>query len=122
MFENDWFLSPREVVGNMRTYIAVLLVDALVLVALFYVNADWQWRIAYAASPHGHTSGYVPSFSYSLFTQIFTMSSSGVSLASPLTLDWIQVLGVALVIINGWYLYSTYAKRKTPPASPANPA
>ena len=102
----------------MRSYVVVLLLDALLLVALFYVSSDMAWRTAYAMTPHGHTSGYSVSFSYSLFTQIFTMSAGGATLASPPTLDWIQVLGVAIVLLNGWYLYTAYSKGRPHPAAP----
>lgn len=96
----------------MKAYLKVLLLDALLLIGLFYVTGDLQWRVAYAATPHGHTAGYSPSLSYSVFTQVFTMAGSGASLASPLTLDWVQVLATALVILNGWYLYTAYAARR----------
>jgi hypothetical protein len=98
----------------------VLAADAALLVALFYVVEDWTWRVAYAESPHGHTEGYAVSFSYSLFTQIFTMSANGARLASPPTLDWTQVLVAALVVVNAWYLYSRFSKREgvSVPADP----
>jgi hypothetical protein len=96
----------------VRNYLVVIAVDLLLLVSIVYVLEDLQWRAAYAASAHGHTAGYTPSFSYSFFTQVFTMSRGGASLSSPLTLDWIQLLGIALVLLNGWLLYSTYTKRR----------
>ena len=94
----------------MKAY-QVLVADAFLLVALFFVQSDLQGRVAYAETVHGHTTGYVSSFSYSLFTQAFTMSGPGVSLSSPLTLDWIQVLGALLIVLNGWYLYSAFARK-----------
>jgi hypothetical protein len=115
---DDWFLSASLPVGLVKTYLKVVLVDILILIALYYVVADQQSRVSYAASPHGHTSvGYSVSFGYSLFTQIFTMSGPGVTLSSPPTLDWIQVLVFALVLLNGWFLYSVYRGRSRAPAS-----
>ena len=96
----------------MKSLVLVLLADAMLLLAVFYVVGDLQWRVAYASSPHGHTTGYAASFSYSIFTQVFTMSGSGVTLSSPLTLDWIQVLALVLVVLNGWYVYSLVARRR----------
>ena len=118
MFERDWFLSARSGVGLVRSYVVVLLIDALLLAALFYVSSDMAWRTAFAMTPHGHTSGYMVAFTYSLFTQVFTMSASGATLASPPTLDWIQVLGAAIVILNGWYLYTAFSKRNPRAAAP----
>lgn len=105
----------------MKTYYFVLLIDAILLVAVFYVVGDIQWRVADAGSPHGRTSGYSTSFTYSVFTQVFTMTGKGVVLSSPPTLDWVQVLAVALLVVNGWFLYSVYAGRKNKPAAPASP-
>jgi hypothetical protein len=96
----------------MKTYLLVLLVDLLLAVSLVYVVGDLQWRVAYASSPHPRTTGYATSFAYSVFTRVFTMSGGGISLSSPLTLDWVQVLGVLLVALNGWFLYTVYSKRR----------
>ena len=96
----------------MKNYLVVAVADVLLVVSLVYVLGDLQWRAAYAASAHGHTTGYVPSFSYSLFTRVFTMTGNGATLASPLTLDWVQVLGVALIALNGWAIYVAYNSRR----------
>lgn len=100
----------------MKGYIKVLALDALLLVALYFVLGDLQWRAAKAESPHGHTAaGYAVSYSYSLFTHVFRMTGSGYTLASPLTLDWVQVIGVVLVAVNAWFLYATFSRRKGAP-------
>ncbi len=96
----------------MKRYLTVVVIDFLLLVALLYVAGDQQWRVAYAESPHSRTSGYATSFSYSLFTQVFTMSGKGVSLSSPLTLDWVQVLVAALFVVNAWFVYVTLGARR----------
>ncbi|MDG7011389.1 MAG: hypothetical protein JRN57_04645 [Nitrososphaerota archaeon] len=95
----------------MKRYLAVVLLDAVLLVALFYVLGDIQWRAAYAGSAHARTTGYAVSISYSLFTKVFTMAGNGVTLASPLTLDWVQVLAGVLVAANAWLLYNMYVGR-----------
>ena len=100
----------------MKTYLKVLGFDVLLLVALYFVIGDLLWRAAKAGSPHGHTAtGYAVSYTYSLFTQIFTMSGGGTTLASPLTLDWVQVIGALLVVVNVWFLYVTFLGRKDVP-------
>ncbi|MDE1853718.1 MAG: hypothetical protein KGI38_08230 [Thaumarchaeota archaeon] len=95
-----------------KNTLTVLVIDAVLLIALFYVVGDLQWRVTYATSAHSACPppgcGYAPSFSYSLLTQFFTMAGNGVSLTSPPTLDWIQALSYALVAINAWFVYRWY--------------
>jgi len=35
-----------------------------------------------------------------------------VSLTSPPTLDWVQLLVLVLVAVNGWFAYRVYRSRK----------
>jgi len=96
-----------------RTALTVLVADIILLVGEFYVIQDLQWRTSYAASPHANApNGYNPSFAYNIFTQFFTMSGNGVSLTSPPTLDWIQLLTVALVVLNLWFAYTYWKGRR----------
>ena len=100
----------------------VLLADIVLVVALYFVLQDLSWRAYYAMSPHdacGGLCGYTPSSGYSLFTRFFTMAGNGVSLTSPPTLDWVQVLAVALLVANGWYLYTVLMARRKSTAGPA---
>jgi hypothetical protein len=107
----------------VRTVFKVLTADVVLLIALYYVIQDLQWRTSYATSPHANAlHGYSPSFAYNLFTRIFTMSGSGLSLTSPPTLDWVQVLAVALLAINAWYAYVTLTKRRAAATSQAGRA
>ena len=41
------------------------------------------------------------------------MAGSTVSLTSPPTLDWIQLLVLVLVAVNGWFAYRAYRSRKS---------
>jgi hypothetical protein len=95
-----------------RTAILVLAADVLLLAAEFLVLQDLQWRSSFAASAHAGTNGYAPSFAYSILTQFFTMSGNGVSLTSPPTLDWVQLLAIVLVAINVWFGYTVLVKRR----------
>lgn len=51
-------------------------------------------------------------------TQLFTMDGAtsgqnlGQHLVSPPTLDWLQVLALALVVINVWFAYSSLTSRR----------
>ena len=93
--------------------IGVALTDAILLIFAYFVQQDLEWRSGYASS-----HGYSVSTSYSLLTRVFTMSRSGTSLSSPLTLDWIQVVIALLIIVNvtyfvGWMLGSRGASSKS---------
>jgi len=108
----DGFLSTRSVFGAMiRTALAVLVADIILLAAMFSVFQDLQWRTGYAASTHAGTAGYAPSFSYSLLIQFFNMAGKGVSLTSPPTLDWVQTLAYVLVVLNVWFAVSALKNR-----------
>ena len=99
----------RSVVA--RVPFRLISLDVFFIVLAYLVARDQEARAAYAASLHDACAGlcsYTPSFSYGFFTQYFTMSGNGVTLTSPPTLDWFQVIAVVLVAINGWYFYSTY--------------
>ena len=101
----------------MKLGYKVLLVDIVVVVALYFVLSDLSWRSSYAEAPHDRCGGlcsYVPSFSFSFLTRFFTMTGNGLPLTSPPTLDWVQVLSVLLILANGWYLYSLLQSRRTP--------
>ncbi len=98
----------------VRTALAVIAADIILLVGEYYVIQDLQWRATYAASVHNACGGpcsYAPSFSYNLLTQFFTMSGGRLPLVSPPTLDWVQALVLALVLVNGWFAYKVIKDR-----------
>jgi len=98
----------------IRNVIKVLIADFVLLSSAFLVLQDLQVRAAYAASPHHACSqlcSYSPSFSYGLLTQFFTMDGNGQHLVSPSTLDWVQIVAVALVVANAWFAYAAILKR-----------
>jgi hypothetical protein len=82
----------------VRTLIKAILADAVLVFALCLVLLDLQWKVDYAAS-NGMQN---PSFSYSILTRGFSMFDPRVNmtLASPPTLDLVQVLLVVLVVLN----------------------
>lgn len=91
----------------------VALTDFVLLVALYQVFQDLAWRTYYAGTPHASAaSGYTPSFSYSLFTRTFTMGGGSLTLVSPPTLDWVQLLVCLLVAVNAWLVYSMLRTRQ----------
>jgi hypothetical protein len=91
-----------------RTGLKVLAADIVLIVTLFYVTQDLQWRSSYAG-----TLSYAPSFSYSVLTQFFTMARGTLLLTSPPTLDWVQTLAYALVVVNAWFVYVIIKTRRS---------
>jgi hypothetical protein len=87
------------------------LADLVLLVALYFVLQDLAWRAYYSGVPHAGVSGYAPSSSYSVLIRYFAMAGSAVNLTSPSTLDWVQLLGLALVVVNAWLAYGIYRSR-----------
>ncbi len=109
----------------MKSGYKVLLFDLVVVIALYFVLSDLSWRSYYAMSPHDACGGlcsYTPSFGYSILARFFTMAGNGTSLTSPPTLDWVQVIAVALLLVNGYYLYLVLHSRKNPQAAPVQHA
>jgi hypothetical protein len=108
--------QPGSITRAIRATYKVVIVDLLVLLALYYVLQDLQWRTNYAASPHaacGKICEYSPSFGYSFLTRFFTMAGNGVSLTSPPTLDWVQLLALVLIAANGWFIYDVLRSRRS---------
>jgi hypothetical protein len=104
----------------IRTAYKVALVDLVLVIALYFVFQDLAWRDYYAGTPHARVSGYSPSTSYSLLVRLFTMAGGSLSLTSPPTLDWVQVIAYVLVAVNGWLVYALLKSR--PPSVDSVPA
>jgi hypothetical protein len=83
----------------------VLVADALLIVAGYFVAVDLQWRSSYAVS-----EGLAPSTSYLPFVRLFTMAGRAFPLQSPPTLDWLQTLVAAFIVLNLWYVFTALRK------------
>ncbi len=97
----------------VRTGYKILVADAVLLFGEYLILQDLRWRSTFASS-----EGFSPSFSYSVLTQFFTMSGRGLTLESPPTLDWVQLIVAVLVVMNAWYLVHLVRIRRLGP-SPA---
>jgi len=99
-----------------RTAWKVLILDAVLLLAEFEIIQDAHNRIqcALGSSLYGQSCMVrsSPSFSHSLLTQSFSMIVGGTYLQSPPTLDWAQLIAYILVVINVWYGYTVFARRR----------
>ena len=96
----------------VRTAITVLVADLVLVAAILLVLQDVQMRID--CSLDGCTSFITRTsagFTYSVLTKSFSFMGNGNNLTSPTTLDWVQVLVVALVVLNAWYAYGALVGR-----------
>jgi len=77
--------------------------DVLALGSLYFVLQDLASRASYVRSER-----LMPGTSYYIFFHTFSIQGGGVQfqLVSPPVLDWVQVIIVLLVVVNGYYLAS----------------
>lgn len=85
----------------------VLVTNAVLLTLVYLVEQAQATRVAYAAS-----EGLAFDIARSLLVQTSTLWSQGGPLVSPLTLDWIQVLLLALVLSDLYYFYGVVKKSR----------
>ena|SRR5215472_14772949 len=107
----------------VRTGVKVLIADAVLLIAEFFAISDVQARLTCANGAALYGQGCLtrdsPGYSYSVLVQYLSMTSQGgLVLTSPPTLDWIQLLVVALIVINLWYIVKTFRSRRSTPDFP----
>jgi hypothetical protein len=96
----------------VRTVITVLVADLVWVAAILLVLQDVHMRVD--CSIDGCTSFIrrtSAGFTYSVLTKSFSFVGNGNNLTSPPTLDWVQVLVVALVVLNAWYAYGALVGR-----------
>jgi len=87
--------------------------DVLAFASLYFVLQDLASRMSYVRSER-----LVPGISYYIFFHTSSIQGSGIQfqLVSPPVLDWVQVIIVLLVLVNGYYIASILrrARRDTP--------
>lgn len=83
----------------------VLGTNAVLLILVYLVEQAEAARVAYATS-----EGFA--FDIARFPLVLTSTlwSHGGPLVSPLTLDWIQVLLLALVLLDLYFFYGAFRK------------
>lgn len=102
-------ISARPGAPSVRVArtVEALVLNAVLVAALFWLNVAQADRVAFAA---GKGLSFV--FSRSLLTYTTTLSGGGATLVSPLTLDWTQVIVVALVVLDAFYLAGSFKTKK----------
>jgi hypothetical protein len=103
----------------VRTWVAVLVADLIMASAVLLVLQDVQMRIDCSLPGcDPYVTRASPGFAYSVLTKSFSVVVGGRTLQSPPTLDWVQLLVVALVALNAWYGYRAMRPRGRNAASP----
>ncbi|HYC11427.1 MAG TPA: hypothetical protein VEC02_02045 [Nitrososphaerales archaeon] len=115
-------VQPQSRQQAMRgTTAKVMITDVILIILAILVVEDLRWRVTYAASPHlacispqGNPMicSFSPSYSVWPLVQSFTMNGNGERLVSPPTLSWIQVIVIALVVVNVWLVWRGRSQRK----------
>ena len=82
---------------------ALAVFDFLALAVLYFVLRDLAWRTSYAESER-----LILRTTYSLFIRMFRVTGNTIQtpLVSPPALDWVQVVAVLLIVVNGLYVLS----------------
>ena len=89
----------------MKSFVGVVAVNAVVMTLLYLVDSDLNWRTSCSTLITSSCRSSVASISYWPFFVIYHLSGNGNLLKSPPVLDWIQVLLVALVAFDLFYVY-----------------
>lgn len=101
-----------------KNAIKALIADLALLTLAFLVIQNLQSRAAYAATPRAACESLCSSyFSHGILTQFLSLTENGGTLVSPPSLDWLQVLSLALVVVNVWFVYRFYVNRREAMAS-----
>ena len=99
----------------MKGFVNLVLLDLVLFAILTGVLADEQWKAAYAIK-----KGMQPTIDYSILTQYFSMKTLPMTLVSPPTLSWIEVVVVLLAVSNGLFLYRKLRSRDERDSLPAS--
>jgi hypothetical protein len=88
--------------------------NVILLALIWWVFQDYAYRASYWRG-----MGFTPSTSYSPFFYVTTAVRGSTFIQGQLTLDWTQVLGALLVIIDVVFIIGALRVRSRPKAVPA---
>ncbi len=91
-------------------------VNVLLLLFTYLVYQDLSLRNTYAED-----LTFVPTTSYSILTHVFTLTGRGAVWPSPPTLDWPQVLILALLLYDAVFLFGLLRSRSSRQGGPRSP-
>lgn len=93
---------------SLRGVLEVIGANVILLVLLYWVTLDQAARSAYAAH-----EGLAFQIFHSVLSQTSTLWSSSGPLQSPPTLDWIQLLAIAILAFDALVVYGALARRRS---------
>ncbi len=92
---------------NLRGLLEVLGANAVLISLLYWVTLDEAARSAYAAH-----EGLAFQVFQSVLYQTSTLWGSSGPLQSPPTLDWVQLLVIAILAVDALVVYGALARRR----------
>jgi hypothetical protein len=99
---------------NAGRTLEILGFNILLLLALYLVTADVATRSAYAAR-----EGLSYTFAQSFLVETSTLGGKGLSLQSPLSIAWLQLILLVLVVVDALYVYDWAKNRRAKPVAAA---
>ena len=100
---------------KVSTIVEAIVINGILLWVLQWVEGEQAARASYAAQ-----EGLTFTTYRSLFTYATVLSGRNLQLISPYTLDWVQILGVSLVLIDLYYVYGAIRRIRESAKSPAS--
>ncbi len=91
-------------------------INAVLLALTYLVYQDLSFRDRYAQQLN-----FSPSTSYSAFSHVLTLTGGTTTLSSPVTLDWVQLLVLALVATDVVYVLGFLRMKGSSQAQPVAP-
>ncbi len=82
-------------------------VNLVLLLFLYWVTLDQAERVAYASR-----EGLAFQILHSVLTQTSNLIGSAGPLQSPLTLDWVELLAIAILGFDALVVYGAVARRR----------
>jgi hypothetical protein len=79
----------------------VIAANVIIIVLIVAILEDFYSRIAYWES-----LGFTPQTTYFFLTYVTSATKGSTYIPGEITLDWVQVLGIILVLIDAAFVYS----------------
>ena len=101
---------------KLSSLVEAVFANAVLLYLISLVRDDQASRLGY-----WNSIGFSANPSYSLLTLRYSSLKGATSIPGLSTLDWVQVLIVALVLIDAYFVLDTFQKKNAPDATHRTP-
>lgn len=92
---------------SLQSIAFILASNAIILLLIWWVFQDYAYRATYWRG-----MGFTPSTSYSPFFFVTSAVRGSTHIQGQLTLDWTQVLGVLLLVIDATFLFGLWRRTR----------